>query len=73
MLQCLMEASIRDAGPIAKFVIGIGTWSVTANHARAATTGVDPLGMMTGAQSLPTWTSTVRTVVAMPRRSSDGL
>jgi hypothetical protein len=55
MFQCRMEASIREASPIAKFVIGIGTWSVTANHARAATTGVDPLGMMTGAQSLPTW------------------
>jgi hypothetical protein len=38
----------------ALIVVGIGTWSVIENHARAATTGVDPLGMMTSAQNLPT-------------------
>jgi len=37
----------------ALILIGIGTWNVTTNHARAASTGVDPLGMMTSAINLP--------------------
>jgi hypothetical protein len=38
----------------ALILIGIGTWNVSANHARAASAGVDPFGMMTGAKDLPT-------------------